>query len=139
MDKKTTKEEKPFKFFNFPKNIKREGIDYSRIVETNEEGLSPEGRQKLIDFFLSQPESYRKIISFIWMRQKLTGKHAKITLDAISKFSGIKDPKELKHALYYLYRRVCLLKGQDQEYRVPRFLWDTDILDNIKKIQISQR
>ena len=138
---KKNRDKHKFRFFNFPKDLIKKDFDYSRIVESNDVGISAAGQKKLTKFFLEEPLEVsiarRKIISFILLQQKMTDKHRKITMDSLCKFTGL-SMKDLQHELYVLYRKVQLLKGDREsyhEYRIPKYLYINDILKVIKKKQ----
>lgn len=132
--------EKGSYFFRFPRDLKKDNVDYSMIVAGNKEGLTLEGQQKIIEYFttaplLSKKIKYRKLLSFILMQQNLYGKDVVLKDDALSRFSGI--PKnEMLHALYYLSKKFHLIIGKNYTYRLPEYLWNTDILRRIKLLQI---
>jgi len=131
--------EKGSYFFKYPKDLKKEGVDYSFVVKNNKEGMTILGQQKIIDFFttgkdLPRKIKYRKLLSFILLQHNLYGKDIVLTDEMLCRFSGI-PRKELLHALFYLYRRFHLIKGRNHTYRLPEYLWNTDILNKVKKLQ----
>ena len=112
-------------------------LDYnhSQIVHSNKEGLSPEGRKKLINFFLSYPISFRKIFSFILIKQFLSDKYVVIKSKDIAKFSGIKE-KDLDSVLYFLWKTLQLIRPTHDTYRVPGYIWNnSNILQEVLLLQ----
>jgi len=107
---------------------------HGKIVAGNKEGFTPEGRQKLIDFFMCYPASYRKVISFILIQQFMTDKYTVIKEEDICRFSGIKE-KDLHGVLYYLWKTVQLIRTNHDTYRVPGYIWNSDVLEEVKKLQ----
>ena len=128
------KERKEF-FYKFnDKKYFDKNVDYSRVVHDNKEGMTPLGKEKIIEFFLEHPDSYRKIFSFIKLKQSIADKYVPITLKEINAFTKIKKDDILR-VMFYLSKKLHLLKGNWDEYRIPEYLWNTDILNIAKKKQ----
>ena len=111
-------------------------LDYnhSQILHSNKEGFSPDGKKKLTFFFLSYPVSFRKVLSYILIKQFLSDKYVVIKNIDIARFSGIKE-KDLDSVLYFLWKTLQLIRTNHDTYRVPGYIWNSDILDEVKKLQ----
>ena len=120
----------------FDKRVDNTRVDYRRIVAGNKEGMTPAGREKVIDFFMQHPDSYRKLYSYIKMQQFMANKYIQISDKDICAFTGIKKD-ELMKVMFYLTRKMHFLKGNCNEYRIPEYIWNSDVLDVIKKKQLK--
>lgn len=119
------------------KKTRNKAYNHNKIVTGNNEGLSPEGKEKLIDFFMKYDSSFRKICSFIVLQQKLNDKFLVIEPSQLCRFSGTK-PEDLDWKLYFLWKTIQLIRTKKNTYRLPRYIWDSDVLPIVKKKQLEK-
>jgi len=138
--KKLPKKPPQFPGISWGKENRDFSVDYSSLL-ANTEKNNPLAYERIYSFFMSHPVSYRKIVSFIFMKQTTDprGKHTQITLDEVSLFSRIPKAK-LPKVLCYLASKIGLVKSRENdEWRIPHQVWDNNnLLGNLKAAQIKE-